>query len=110
MKTRGRPIEYSDKELEKIARHADKKGKTATMWDFGVSLTVVDKAMKLHDVKSWANGRPREFTDLERNAWVASGLCVSLAARKFGVPHCTILREFHKRGVKVRGRGRPKKV
>lgn len=104
----GRPREYSDDFLAKVAAHAQQKGKTATMWDFGISLTVVNEAMKKHRVKSWKNGRPKDFTEEERKSWVASGMNAADTARRFGICKSTILRVFHKHGVKLQKRGRPK--
>lgn len=77
-------------ELKQVAEYAKKFGQVKTMEHFNLSRSPIIRAMKIHGVKSWANGRPREYTDEDRRQWRKFKGSLHAAAIFFGVSRSTI--------------------
>ena len=77
-------------ELKQVALYADEFGQVRTAAEFNIATTTVRRALRLHKLKPWRNGRPKSYTEEERQAWRDYGKSRNQTAEHFGVARSTI--------------------
>lgn len=86
----------TEAELKLVAEYGNLHGQLRTADKFNVSTATVRRALKLNGYATWPNGRPKDFTDDERQSWLKFKGSLAEAAGHFGVSESTIYRERHK--------------